>query len=552
MTTKTTSARRSANSLVMPVHLRPGMSPEEIYRAYGLTCPPRVGTLRDPGRRTYGAAVAQISARLGLPMMPHQRYMVDVALEVDDDAQALAYRDVTGLLPRQSGKTSVILPLKVHRAIAMPGEARRYAPAQTGRQRILYAAQKRIDARDKWLDDQLPILDASPYASRYRKRLTNGHEALIWKTGAYDGITSNTETAGHGKVLDLGVEDEFFAAEDARLEQAFSPAMLTRWSPQHWRVSTEGTERSVYLAGKVDRGREMVEIGAPTSTCYLEWSNLDDSYDEPATWLSCMPALCPGPNPCECGVDAAGRRWWRHTVTIATVRAELEKLGKDEFCRAYLNRRQKHRPAPDAKVPTRDQWEAVKDKDSQVTDPVALAVEVAYPTGEYTSIAVIGLREDGLHHLELIAHDRGTKWVVPRLKALAEKWKPVAVALDAKGPTGELLLELQQAGFTLPGESGPKRGDLAVPTLQEMAAACAQLASAVRERKSLRHRDQPQVEAARAEVRTRTVGDAWLWARKTSDGLISPWVAFTVGLWAFETRKHLVDEEEAQPWFFFG
>ncbi|NIL64907.1 hypothetical protein [Salinispora arenicola] len=106
-----------------------------------------------------------------------------------------------------------------HRALAFPRQARRHAPQQVGRQRILYAAQKRQDARDKLIDDHLPVLLASPLANRFRARLRGGSEALIWDTGAIDGITANTEDAGHGKTLDLGVEDEFFHAEDARLEQ---------------------------------------------------------------------------------------------------------------------------------------------------------------------------------------------------------------------------------------------------------------------------------------------------------------------------------------------
>ncbi|NIL60019.1 hypothetical protein HCB18_27025 [Salinispora arenicola] len=143
------------------VRLQPGMSQAEIWAAYGLTCPPRVGTVRDPSRRTYGTAVARISAQLGMPMMPWQRYSVDVALEVDPDTQELVYRDVTLLVPRQSGRRRSCSGVKAHRALAFPRQARRHAPQQVGRQRILYAAQKRQDARDKLIDDHLPVLLAS-------------------------------------------------------------------------------------------------------------------------------------------------------------------------------------------------------------------------------------------------------------------------------------------------------------------------------------------------------------------------------------------------------
>jgi hypothetical protein len=351
-------------STVRPMVLQPGMSPAEIFAAYGLTCPPRVGTLRNPARKTYGPAAAKIAAKLGQPFMPWQRYAADVALEVDPETHELAYRDVTALVPRQSGKTTLVLAIKAHRALAMGKEAEKYRPSQGRRQRILYAAQKRQDAREKFVDDHLPILLASPLAKRFRPRLTNGSEALIWDTGAYDGITSNTETAGHGKTLDLGFEDEFFAAEDARLEQAFSPAMVTRWSPQHWRVSTEGTEKSLYLASKVDLGRLVVASGEQSQICYLEWSDLDGDADDEQTWLRCMPALCPTPGDCTCSPH------WRHTVTLKTIRGEREKFQKtpDEFDRAYLNRRKGSSLPPDPNLPPPAKWAAqVNERAAPVT-----------------------------------------------------------------------------------------------------------------------------------------------------------------------------------------
>lgn len=172
-TTKTTSARpdRAGRPAAPDVQLHLDMGPEEIFAAYGLTCPPRIGTLRNPSRPTYGRAVAGVMMKLGMPPMPWQRYAVDVALEVDPATGELAYRDVTALVPRQSGKTTVILGVKVHRAVAFPREARRRAPYQRGRQRIIYAAQKRIDAEDKFINDHLPILKSSPFGDRFRTRL---------------------------------------------------------------------------------------------------------------------------------------------------------------------------------------------------------------------------------------------------------------------------------------------------------------------------------------------------------------------------------------------
>lgn len=506
--------------------LRPGATAAEIFAAYGLTCPPRVGTLRDQRHKTYGPAVARIAAKLGTPFMPWQRYVADVALEIDEQTGRLAYREVRLLVPRQSGKTTLILALKVHRALAMGKQARRYAPAQGTRQRILYAAQKGKDARDKFVDDHLPILEASPFVGRFRKRMTNGHEALIWDTGAYDGITAPTETAGHGKTLDLGIEDEAWAAEDNRLEAAYSPAMITRWSPQHWVVSTEGTERSAYLAAKVDSGRELVERGEPTTVCYLEWSNLDGARDDPATWWSCMPAL-------------------GYTVTEDTIRSELEKLDggpdPDEFDRAYLNRRKGSKPKPDPNMPTATQWANIADVRSQALDPVAIAVDVT-PQRDHAAIAVAGVREDGRRHWEVIDHRGGTDWVVERLEQLREKWQPVAVGIDVAGPAGSLLVALKKAGFALPSDpEHPQPGDLWIPSAREAAAAFGAVVDAIRQDK-VRHRDQTALNTAFTGARTRPLGDGTAWARRTAAADISPLVAVTIADAAYAARAHLIED----------
>ena len=65
-----------------------------------------------------------------------------VALEHDDDR--LAYRDGTLTLPRQAGKSSLLVALLVWRMLATPG------------QHVVFAAQTRLAARNKLFDDWWP------------------------------------------------------------------------------------------------------------------------------------------------------------------------------------------------------------------------------------------------------------------------------------------------------------------------------------------------------------------------------------------------------------
>src|SRR5262245_11663410 len=160
------------------------------------------------------------------------------------------------------------------------------------RQRILYTAQTRNDARKKWEDEHVAVLQQSPLRGMFRVRLSNGAEAIRWRNGSMHGVTSSTEKAGHGETLDLGVIDEAFAHDDDRLEQALKPTMVTRPQPQLWIVSTAGTLKSTYLREKVEAGRLAADAGITSGVAYFEWSADPDvdPADEQARY-GYMPAL---------------------------------------------------------------------------------------------------------------------------------------------------------------------------------------------------------------------------------------------------------------------
>jgi phage terminase large subunit-like protein len=139
--------------------------------------------------------------------MPWQQDVVDVAMELDPETGRPVYREVILTVPRQSGKTTLILAMAVHRAL---GFGRR--------QTIRYAAQTRNDARQKWEDDHVVTLENSVFRKLFRTRKTNGNEAILWRNGSQHGIVANTEKSGHGSTLDLGFIDEAFAQVDHRME----------------------------------------------------------------------------------------------------------------------------------------------------------------------------------------------------------------------------------------------------------------------------------------------------------------------------------------------
>ena len=457
------------------------------------TLPPRWSSPRRPDRPTWGPRVGKIAAALGKPLMPWQQYVADLALEVDPATGRLAYREVRLTVPRQSGKTTLILAKNIWRM----ADAR----ALGGRQNLVYVAQTRNKAREKFVDDYLEELKASPrLKGRWKTRLSNGSESIRWENGSRWGIESTTEKAGHGSTLDVGDIDEAFAQVDDRAEQAMKPAMITRPQPQLWIVSTAGTEDSLYLNDKVDTGREFAQAGIDSGVCYIEWSAREGADPaDPATWWDCMPAL-------------------GHTVPEGAVASDFGSMKLAEFCRAYLNWR---RPkAFGEQAIDAQKWAAVQDTESQLDGPpLVFTLDVA-PGSRSAAIALAGHRSDGLPHGEVIEHRDGDKWVVARVVELVGRWgMDLPVLLDPASPAGALLPDLVRAGVNVQPVNG-----------RQVAQSCSYLKSQVLAG-TIRFLKQDTVDDALAGAATRKLLDAWAWARGPSAGDISPLVALTLAMW---------------------
>lgn len=447
-------------------------------------CWPRYSTPRTTSRRTRGDELARIAKALGVPLMPWQQLVADVGLEILDDGRP-AYREVVVTVPRQNGKTTLVLSWQLHRALLWGG-----------RQSVFYGAADGNAARKKLIDDQLPILRSSPLSSALANvRLAAGSEALVLKNESRIEVMGSSQSAGHGRTIDLAIADEVWSDLDDRREQALIPAMSTRKDAQLLVVSTAGHAESVYLRRKVDAGRAAVLEGRNTAIAYFEWSaDTDAAIDDPATWAACMPAL-------------------GHTISEDAVAHALASMTEDEFRRAYLNQwtEAHERVIPQAA------WEAIC-ADVAPTSGLAFGVDIN-PERSFSSIAVVDSSGIG----ELGNYGAGTAWVVDRTVELAKRHR-APVAVDTAGPAGTLIPELENAGVTVIKVGG-----------RDFAHACASLYDAVADQK-IRVRDaQPMFEPldhAVAVACRRPLGDAWAFARRNTSSDISPLVALTLAHWA--------------------
>lgn len=415
--------------------------------------------------------------------MPWQRLVAEVGGElVESDGRLIpAYRDVIVTVPRQSGKTTLVLSWMIQRAHGW------------GRpQKMAYSAQTGNDARKKLVEDWEPLLKPKLAKVGIRRILKGmGNEAVEFRNGSRIVLLASGEESGHGKTIHLGVKDELFADKDYRRDQALVPAMLTIEDAQILTTSTAGTDESLALNTAVERGRRAVENDERDGIAYFEWSAEDDDLmDDPRTWWTFMPAL-------------------GHTQTERSVASSIAILGDQvgEIRRAFGN----VRTTSDERIIPAANWSAVCSPDHAPAGRLVVAVDVN-PERTFGSVAIA----DTTGTVELVDHRPGTGWVVGRALEVAGRWG-ARVAVDPGGPAGSFRPEL--------GEDVVEVGG------REFAQACGAFFDDVMEGRARVH-SHASLDAAVAGAQKRSSGDAWAWARKDATVDVSPLVAVTVARWA--------------------
>ena len=268
--------------------------------------PPRYSTRRDVTAPTYGGKVALLGAAMGLPLMPWQRHVADVALELGTNGH-YRYSTVVLTVPRQSGKTSLLRPVLAHRALTL------------NRAQLWITAQLRQDARDTWADT-CDLIQDSPLGQLTKRRNTNGGECLTFSNNSRLRLfNAGSDKALHGKQSDLVFIDEAFAFGEEQgdaILQAVLPTQATRPGAQTWIVSTAGTAASTWLRAYVTKGR----AGAAKRTAYFEWSIPEDTEDltDLDLYVKHHPAV-------------------GHTISRDALETAPEGMKPGEFARAYGN-----------------------------------------------------------------------------------------------------------------------------------------------------------------------------------------------------------------------
>lgn len=472
---------------------------------------PRFGTLRNPQRETLGPKVALVARQLGWELMPWQRYVLDVGCEIDPATGLFWYKDVRVLAPRQSGKTSLVVPKAVHRAVT------------TKNAQIIYTAQNRTKSLRRLeknfyarlLDHWAPVLD--PTKRNRTKPGWNGKtgsESIDFVTRASIFIDAATEKSGQGDTNHEWHGDELYAHQDATIANNIRPTLIAVPGSQAWLVSAAGKMGySTYWWGLVEDGRAVAQAADPRSRImYVEWSDDPEADREDRTrWPLYLPAY---------GI----------TIFEETMEAELQAFRTDleQYDRAYRGI-WSGSTAPDPIIPV-EAWNAdawpFEDDPIDWSAPPMWVVDMS-PLDDYTSVAVAGKtipvegEPDRRVTVRLVDHELGSHWAVDRLRELRDRFGGDKVAIAAGSRAMSLKLDLEDADF-----------DVVVIQRAEVAAACGAFYDDAVNRRMWHGNDDPLNEAL-AGAAKRSWGDAWVWWRGRSMSDVSPLYAATLARHAY-------------------
>lgn len=470
--------------------------------------PPKYAPKRDLTYCTEGGEIARLMLLLGKELMPWQRLVADISTEyrLVDGERVYHYTRVLVTVPRQSGKTTLLGPIKLHRLITRPGVPA-FSTAQTGQ-----AAGKRMM-------DLIQLVEDSPLKRFFKARRSNGSEGLTVKANG-SSVTrfAPSHDALHGETPYLVDYDEVWKYSeelgDAMLG-GVGPAMVTlHGRAQWWMISTRGTAASVFMNKWVRIGRE----GSDPRLAYFEWSMPDGADpDDPATWWQFHPAL-------------------GNTITEDALRDEMygEGMTHAERMRGYMN------ILTEAEDPiiTAEAWAelvAVQPEGIPERSAVAISYEVA-PDNERAAVLATWRDAAGYPCSRVLHSAPGTVWLADYVRRIAAEWSPAVIAADDGGPTRRVTDQLTNP----PEDSGLTPLEVAAIGMRDYATACDAWLTAARDDKTLRPDGSAVFSDAVQHAVIRVTNGQSRFDRDKSTGPICEVIASAVGMWAYDHQDEVI------------
>jgi hypothetical protein len=476
-------------------------------------------------RSTSGREAVELAATAGLVLDGWQQDYLRDSLGEDEEGNWSCFE--CGLVvSRQNGKGS-ILEARVLAGMLLFGE-----------KLILWSAHETKTAFEAF-QRCVELFTSDPELKKQVKTIhrSNGNEGIELKNGSRLRFVARTKGSGRGFSADLVILDEAYALTGEQMS-ALIPTLSSRPNPQIWYTSSPPLDG--LTGGHMFKLRERAKAG-DADLLWYDWGLQDVDLTDLAemaeseartllgaeeTWLATNPAA-------------------NIRITLSFIRKEFGTMDLADFARERCGIWPREVKEGAGVIDIRD-WanqlilpEFLKEVRAEPRHGVVFALDIN-PARTHSALWAISGGPEGAIYLSCVAYEAGTDWVVPRLVLLRDTRNPVAIVLDVKGPAGSLLLDLEDEGFHLPRDKDrPRRGDLAIPNAQEVAAAFGLFVDSFRQG-LIRHAGDEPLDRAVATADTRNLVGGTAWDRGKGGSDISPLVASTIGVWAFIARRHLL------------
>jgi hypothetical protein len=486
---------------------------------------------------------------LEIAPLPWQRWLLIHAMELRPDGR-FRFRTVVVLVARQNGKTTIVEVKNLWKMFVL------------GVPLVIGTAQNLDIAEESW-DKAVEIVESIPELAAEVAHVdkTNGKKALKLVSGSRWKIAAASRRGGRGLSGDDVNLDELREHQNWLAWGAVTKTTMARADAQIWAFSNAGDDKSVVLNNLRATGKALIddpltdpsiglfEWSAPDEvkcTCDRVWTEEDPQPHKPTcrlwdrkAWAQANPSL-------------------GYTITEEAISSALttdpEEIFRTEVLCQHVDDLQ-----PYWQVISEATWNGLADDGSVAGDRLAFAIAVT-PGGTHAAIGVVGERGDGLDHVEVVEHRRGTGWVVERVAGkpgdmdggLVGRWKPLNIVIDPGSPAGFLIPELEDA-LTHP-EAGEPRAELLKTSARDVAQATGAFIAACGvaegDKPTLRYRPHPALDAAVKEATTKPLGDGRKWHERTASADISPLRAVTLARWGLVTADE--EEEAVEPWAMYG
>lgn len=358
----------------------------------------------------------------GIDLLPWQEMVVRQSMGQNVD-QTWSATSVLLIAPRQNGK-NVCVYVRQLAGLFLLGERALQSAHEFDTCRDAFRELTAFISNSEELEDELILPHKTGAAEMSIRHKTNK---------GFIHYVARGKNAKRGRTkIDLMILDEAFALEDSMMG-SLSPLQQASTNPQLWYTTSAGTEDSEVLVRVRERGKFLHTNPDPEANLmFAEWSCEEgsDPHDF-ENWKRSNPSL---------GVKGI--------APVERLREDYtEKMALQQFAREHLGMWDD--PAMNSIIDLAAWKNCTVEEAPDDGLARALCVDVS-PDRQRGSIAIAERWPDGRQHVEIVAADSGTAWILPTAqKLIASSNPPKVCVVQSGGNAGSFGPELEQIGFKL-------------------------------------------------------------------------------------------------------